>query len=171
MAAQAEKASKAQEQTVVERFHAEYSAALHDAQVSADHTSTEGWQKLYSDHKRAVRTRRRDLGKSLVSYGKKVEDFGLTEEDEKAIKDIAKSSAEIRGLEEIFRAEALDRVCAPIVACDNLITNFRAEASRQEKQAPLHNTGLEDRMRKAIAGVARPVFNSETGEVEIRKPS
>jgi hypothetical protein len=155
---------------LIQKFREEYGAALSDARQSAEHTATPGWQALYAQHKQACRDARRGMGKSLATYAKLVEDFGLSEDDEKAIKEITKTSAELREMVEVFQGEVIDRVCAPVVSCENLILHYRAEAARVESQSPMYHVGLEELMRMECSKQPKPVFDVESGMVEIREP-
>lgn len=152
---------------LIQRFREEYKAALEDARVSAKHTETEGWQRLYAEHRKAGREKRRELAGRLGTLGKAMEDFGLTEEGEKDLKTVAKESETLRASNEVFETETVERVCAAVRACERIIEAYRNEAVRQESNAPLHNVGLEHLMREEIAKVAKPRWDSETGTVKI----
>ena len=154
---------------LIEKFNSEYAAALGEARISAEHTATPGWQKVYAQQRDQARQRRRDLAKRLGALATMLEDFGLTEDGEKAVKDVAKESAELRETNAAFSHECVERICAPVGACERIIDLYRAEAARNESAAPLINIGLEELMRDAISKVARPSFDDETGAVVIRE--
>jgi hypothetical protein len=77
-------------------FREKYAEALISAVVSAEHTATEGWGKLYLGHQQAQRDRRRDMAKELKTLAVTLEDSGFTEDDEKALAEIKKASVCLR---------------------------------------------------------------------------
>lgn len=154
---------------IFQNFRAEYGAALADARLSAEHTGTEGWQRLFSDRRDKEREHRRELAKQLRTQAERLEDFGLTEDDEKAIKDIAKASAELRDSGAVFERETIGRVCAPVQACERIALQYINQATRLESDTPLHNIGVEEMMRIEIGKYPKPLWDAENGIVEIKE--
>ena len=154
----------------IKRFHAEYAEAIADVAVSADLTKQAGWQSLYAQHREADRKTRRGIAGSARILADKVEDFGWSEDDEKAIKELAKQSAERRDTNAAFERECVDRVLEPLRWCDRVIETFRNQAARDESAAPLVHIGLVELMASAIKSVRKATFDSETGVVSIDTP-
>lgn len=156
-----------QREDLVARFHREYRAALADARTAAEHTGTEGWQALYAKQRDDARDSRRDMAKRLKNAAQTLEDFGLSEDGEKSVKDIMKESATLREANEAFKRQVIDRVTAPVMTCERIAEHFLNEARRQEHDAPLHNVGLEHLMKDAVASESKPSFDDDTGIVTV----
>lgn len=155
---------------IVLRFREHYSAALADAAVSAEHTATEGWQKLYSGHKRASKDHRREWAKRLKNAATRLEDFGWSEDDEKGVKDLVKEAAELRENEEGWQVQVVDPVTAPVSACERICIEHINEAARIEADSPLHSIGLVETMRLEVAKQPKPVWNADAGTVTLIEP-
>jgi hypothetical protein len=155
---------------IIARFRDEYNAALADAEVSANHTVTEGWRRMYSDRRQKSRAKRAEAAKRLRFLVDRLEDFGWMEEDEKSTKDIVKESTELRATEDAWQREVVDRVCEPIGRCDKIRIDYENQAHREEQLAPLHNIGLEQMMKSETRKQRRPRFDHETGQVFIDEP-
>lgn len=156
---------------LIGKFRADYGIVLQEARVSAEHTATFGWQGLYAARKRKDRDSRRNLAESLKAKAELLETVGWSEDDEKAVKDIAKSSLEMREAETVFERTVVDRVAQPVFECDRIRREYRNRAANEERSAPLHNVGLEALTEAEIARQPTPIFNRETGVVEIKEPS
>lgn len=152
---------------VILRFLDDYRIALEQARISANHTATEGWQRLYQGHYEKQRKKRREMAGRLRLLATALEDFGLDEDQEKELRDIRTASAELRSLEEVFQAQTVEPVRAPVAECDRLIRQAIADAQREEAAAPLHNPGLEHLMRDTIAHLEKPTWSSDRGLVEL----
>lgn len=157
--------TKSAAQGLIERFRTAYAPALADAEVSAEHTQTEGWQRLYGTHRESGRAKRREIAKRLRRLATQLEDFGWSEEDEKSVKDAAKESAELTAEDAVFDREAVDRVRAPVQKCERIVREFVGEAERVERDAPLHAKGTTDALKSEIATHRHPDWSDETGMV------
>lgn len=156
---------------VIQRFDSAYSAALIDAQVSAEHTATEGWQKLYHDHVESLVDRRRALAKSMRETADIVELRGTNEEDEKEIGELKKTAVSIRDSDEAFDRQVIQPVRRPVETCERIINEHISQAGREERDAPLHNTGLEHLMRAEVAKRLRVSWDTDTGRVLVEAPA
>lgn len=154
---------------LIGRFRDEYSEALAEARVGAEHTTTDGWKALYGFHRHNYREARRVLASDLKRLAVQLEDFGFCEEDEKAVKNVAKGAADRRSEFEVFQDKTVGCVCEPVRKCERIIEQYRAEAVRAESAAPLHNVGMEELMRIEISKVSKPWFDAEEGVIEIRE--
>jgi hypothetical protein len=152
---------------LITKFKDEYSAALADSKLSAEHTKTAGWKRLYEQHQQQSWDTRRDMAKTLKTCAQTLEDFGLNEDGEKMVKDTMKASAELRERVAAFQSQVIDRICEPVKACERIIEQYMNEARRQESDAPLHNVGLEHLMRDAVAKVAKPKWDADSGTVVV----
>lgn len=152
---------------IIAKFRLEYSGILADAGVSEQHTSTAGWQRLYKCHEEHMRQRRRELAKRLRALAERMEDFGLSEEDEKDVRDAAKMSAEAREAHDAFVRQTVDPVRMPVGDSERVAVAFQALANRQEQDAPLVNVGLAELMRIEIARQPRIVWDEQRGTVSV----
>src|SRR5512146_2018996 len=98
---------------LVTRFRDDYSSALAEARISAEHTATEGWQGLYGGFQRHQRERRRNLAGWLRTIAEQLEKGGLTDEDEKAAKDTIKDVQALREDAEAFDRQTVSPVRKP----------------------------------------------------------
>lgn len=151
----------------ISRFRREYAAALGDAEISVAHTATEGWQKLFNQHRAEEKEDRRKLADRLKGLATSLEDHGLNEDQEKEIGEIKKASAELRDHERVFEVKAIGPVIQAVRECERIILQAKNEASREEHSAPLQNAGLEELMRLEVGKVKHPAWNNETGQVTI----
>lgn len=156
---------------LIGRFREEYAEALAEARTGSIHTQTDGWRNLYAFQRQVYRDSRRATAQRLTTMATQLEDFGFCEDDEKALKTLAKDIAERRIEFEVFNDKTVGRVCEPVSKCERVIEQYRAQAARDEAAAPLHNVGLEELVRIEISKVAKPWFNAETGVIEIREPT
>jgi hypothetical protein len=147
----------------VTRFKSAYRLALAEAQVSIDHTATEGWQRLYADHFKLLRDRRQEIAGQLRVLADQMERRGLTDDDEKALGDIKKASIELNAAHEHFLRQAVDPVKAPITACQDMLVEAMNEARRIEEREPMLNVGLVELMREAVAVAQKVVWSDENG--------
>ena len=160
-----------QKQDLIQRFRQAYKGALEDAKTNATMTRTEGWQSLYQQHRQADKDTRRSIAKRMHEKATMLEDFGLDEEDEKTIKDAVKESAALRAGNAAFESQVIERMCAPVKACQRICDEYRHAASRAEHDSPMYNVGLEQLMVMEIQKQPRPDFNAETGEIRIIEPN
>lgn len=156
-----------QKRDIVRKFHDDYNEALADVKIAVEHTATAGWQRIYAGHKLRLLEERCVLAKQLAAHAQSLEDFGLSEDAEKAVKDIAKASAELRDSEAGFRQQVVEPIIEPVLRCDKIVSDYRNQAARDERDSPLHNIGIEEIMRTATSSVPKPKWNDEKGTVEI----
>lgn len=152
---------------LVSRFREEYEAALIDAKISADHTATEGWQRLYAAERDRQIEYRRNLAQTLRNVADRAEARGLSEEEDKEISEAKKSSADIRDRHEIFERETIDPVREAVRTCDRIIDEVKSQAYRDEHDAPLVNVGMVEIVKMEIAKHPRPRWNEDKGQVLI----
>jgi len=169
MSAERKKRPDNEQRDVITRFHEEYADILKDAKQAAEHTRTAGWKKLFADHKNGIKDARLELSKQLEAHSVQMRDFGLGESAEKDLRDIAKASAALRDQSEFFRSSILDRVTKPMLESQECMRKYSVKAENIERAAPLHETGLFERMKAAIASVEKVGWDSVEGVVSIHK--
>ncbi len=150
-------------------FREKYADALASAVVSAEHTATDGWARLYLGHQQAQRERRRDMAKELKALAVLLEDSGFTEDDEKALAEIKKASVSLRESQIVFEMDTIGPVREPALICDRLRNEAMNEAARIEHEAPMMHIGLEATMQMEVAGVDKPRWDAATGRIVIEK--
>jgi hypothetical protein len=100
-----------------------------------------------------------------------LEDIGLTEEEEKLLAGVKKSSEDISDAKARFECSTIEPVRRPMVECDKLITEAMFEAHRRESEAPLIEIGLVEMVKMEVARMPRPRWNDEDGRLEIVQPA
>jgi hypothetical protein len=148
----------------VSRFKASYATALEGLSVAVLHTSTQGWQELYTAHRKAVRDRRQELAALLRDFADGMERRGLCEQDEKDLGDIRKASAELRAAEDHWQLQTVGPVKAPVDVCQQMLADAVSEAVRLEAREPMLNVGLEELMRMEVAKCIRASWDEDTGK-------
>jgi hypothetical protein len=157
--------------TPVEKFRTMYVAALAEAQVSAEHTNTEGWQSLYKNFMKADREGRRELAQGLKGYALQLEMTGLTEDDEKAIGDLKKRAAELREEREVFEAKTVEPVRSCVEVCQKVLNDARQWARAEQDRAPLTAPNLVAEFDAEFKRHPVATWDDETGRVQIVGPS
>jgi hypothetical protein len=157
--------------TPVEKFREKYVAALAEAQVSAEHTGTEGWQHLYTGFMKSDRESRRELASRLKSYALQLEMTGLTEEDEKSLNEIKKDAAELREHREVFEAKTVEPVKACVDVCNKVLADARQWARLEQERAPLTARNVVEEFDREIKRHPLATWDDETGRVQIVRPS
>ena len=152
-------------------FREEYAAALADAEVSAQHTATEGWQRLYASRRKADRDARRAVADSLRNLADRLEVRPLEEDEVKEFAQVKAAYVEADDNAAGFTNRTVFPVREPVNRCDALVTDHLFKATSEEERTPLHSMGLEESMRMAIASVPRPRWDDDLGRVEIVPPS
>lgn len=160
---------KVEAKDVVSRFVEDYARAMREAEVSQEHTATAGWQHLYAEARKGQQEEQRRLCKELESAAYQLGMIGPTEDNEKAVGEIKKSMAALRERIDGFELHTVAPVRAPVDHCKNVIQQYASLARRQQDDAPLHQSGLTDRMAKAIADASKVDWNEENGRVEIEE--
>lgn len=155
---------------IVVKFTEAYEQAIVEAEVSREHTATEGWRKLYTDHRRASEANRRGIAKNLRQLADIIEQVGSTEDTEKEIGEAKKEANAARVADESFEAQVVYPVRNCVHNCEAVIDTYVSAARREEAESPLHNTGLEYVMRDAISKQPRASWDAETGMVTITPP-
>lgn len=159
------------QQDIVKKFHAAYDDAFADALTQVLHTDTQGWQDLYLGHRHRLKSRRIDLATKLRTCADSLDQWIGTEDEDKVIKDIVKSIADVRAQGEAFDELTVNPVKKIVSTLEKIISEYTAEAEALERRAPLHHLGLATLMQLAIASKRRAVWNHETGRIEIKTPS
>lgn len=168
MAAATEKTAPAKKHgAFIDRFREAYEATLATARLSAEHTATEGWQTLYSDYRKSVQARRKQLAKDMRSIADTLEKYGLDDEDEKRIGEIKKQCAELREEQAVFTAKTVNPVRDPVNECDKLIETTRYDANRAESESPLTHRGIVEIFKAELGRLSRATWDDETGRVLI----
>lgn len=150
---------------LIERFNAEYEAAMIDARRSAEHTATEGWLDLYRMRRESYQADRRRQAERLRALADTLESAGLDEDGEKAIGEVKKECCEMREAMDHWRLLTVGPVREPVDRLEAIIRQARAQAHRDEADAPLVNVGLVELMNMAIKEVHKATWNDETGRV------
>lgn len=156
---------------IIMDFRSEYLGALADAQVQAEHTKTEGWRHLFSEHRKKLKDGRATLAKQIRMLAGVLDQFGWSEDEEKSVKDIVKESAQLRGTDMVFDSEVIARVQKPVTTCEKIARDYMSKAEGMERDAPLHNVGLAELMRLEVKKHPKPVWRPDDGMVEIVPPA
>ena len=151
----------------VTRFRQDYSDALEVAVVSAEHTATEGWQKLYASHHEDLRVQRRLAAVKIRELADELEDAGLTDTEAKELAEAKKVVELLNERAAYFENRTVAPVAKPVHQCAAIIETYLSLARREEAEAPLLQSGLEELMRQAISEQPRPTFDADTGVVSI----
>lgn len=170
MSAQPNPSPSNRRRDLIQTFRDDYALCIESARVSAQHTATPGWRNLITEHRQAAKEARIDMAKRLRLLAQASEMLSLNEDDEKGLKEIAKQSAALRDTEDAFQREVLDRILAPVTACEKTINNAKADAERVERDAPLHHVGLLEILKHEISKLPRAVWREDDGVVEIVEP-
>lgn len=171
MSAQPQKRPSNSAPDPVVTFRERYAEAMAGVRISAEHTATEGWHRLYHGQRQENLERRRELAKEMKATALRLEDMGLSEEDEKSIGELKKSVTAIREAFETFDQQTISPVRQPVRDCDRIRSEAMAEARRIEAEAPMINIGMEELMRVEVAKVDKPRWDNETGRVLIDVPN
>lgn len=153
---------------LIEKFREEYTDALSEARIQAEHTMTEGWRTLYTAERKLDRDERRKLGERLEQIGKWLSGKAWQgEEMEKEIGDIKKSAGILRERREHFDLTTVGPIKACVDACHEVVNEARAEARLLQDRTPLLNSELVERMQAATENVPRVEWDEEKGMVVI----
>lgn len=142
-------------------------SAIADARVSAEHTGTAGWQKLYGEHKRKGRETRARIADEMRSHASQLTQSGWSEDTEKEVKGCAKESAELRAAEEAFYRETVSPVVGPVNRLQTLLDNYRDQARGVEASSPLFSGELMKAMNAAILKLPRVSWDEKAGVVTV----
>lgn len=151
----------------VQRFREAYERALNEARVSEEHTATAGWRALYATRATEFKAERRRIGAALKDLGRKMEDVGLEEEEEKWMGELKKGSLALREAMAAFDRQTVEPVRQPVYDCDRVISDAVSLAEREERDNPLLNAGLSKAVREATQSVPRPRWDGRAGVVTI----
>lgn len=151
----------------VTAFREDYAAIVVDAERSAQHTATAGWQELYGAVRRDLLRERVRIAGELRRLADLADESGLTEDDEKDLGDAKKSAVELRQRWECFERDVVDAVRRPVKAAQDCLAHYRGAADRDEAMSPLINSGLVELMRIAIAEQRLVRWDDETGSVQV----
>ncbi len=153
---------------IIRKFHAEYHEAIAEAHEARIQTETLSWQRIYADFHAEQKKKRRDAAKSLRNHAERLEDYGWSDDEKKAVKEIVKLSDELDDVTAAFERETVERITAPVRKCEALIIEARFAANRIESHEPLLNVGLRELMEDAIRSVEKVTFDRERGVVVIK---
>lgn len=151
----------------VSKFREEYATALHDAEVSAEHTATEGWANVYAGQRKTEREGRRALADALRNVADRLEVRELDEDEIKEIGEAKKACAELADRSAAFEQQAVSPVREPVERCQRIIDEAVSLARMEEERHPLVQTGLTHLMEAAVAEIRRPKWEGEAGRVVI----
>lgn len=154
----------------VTQFRVAYGTALDEARVSEAHTATLGWQALYAHQRLEASKARLKLVTGIRAAAEDIELVGPNEVNEKTLKELAKSALELRERCEHFDVTTITPVRDAARKCEEIITLYREQASREELAAPLHDAGLVDLMRMAIDEMPRVRWDEQSGRVHVMEP-
>lgn len=156
-----------QREDLVARTRRKYMEAFEDAQISAEHTSTEGWARVYQGHQAEVKQRRLGIAKVLAAQAETMDVRLLVEDEEKEVKDAIKQNVELRDFEAQWEKQVLRPITEPVKRCEDIIENARAAADREERNAPLVNIGLCDVLEHMIQGLPKAEWDERSGRVKV----
>lgn len=156
-----------QREDLVARTRRLYLEAFEDVRVSAVHTATEGWGRVYQGHLSEVKQRRLAVAKVLSAQAETMDVRLLVEDEEKEVKDAIKQNVELRDFETQWEKQVLRPITEPVTRCKEIIENSRAAADREERNAPLVNVGLCQILDDMIATLPRAEWEERTGRVKI----
>ncbi len=152
------------------KFRLEYSEALEQARVSSEHTATEGWRRLYAGERNDDLSTRRKLAQRLKQLAERLEDQGLNDDEVKELGGLKTLVVEASDRKFHFSLCTVGPIIQSVRACGRIAENFRNLARREEAEAPLHQAGLEERMRREISLQPVPTWDDQVGQVLIRMP-
>ena len=148
----------------------EYQEHLAAARRSAEITATAKWQELFSDFKDRQEKKRIELAERLHSYSEMMGLARVDEEGEKAIKEVAKQSAELREEESAFYASVVKPIREPVRDCERTIDEIRATAARFRNQEPLLHREIIEEADALIDTLSHAVWDAKAGVVSIKPP-
>ncbi|MGC9261537.1 MAG: hypothetical protein ACP5I8_15855 [Phycisphaerae bacterium] len=119
-----------------ERYMAEFQKTRQSARLTAD----PDFQRVVSEFRLRVAIRRRDITERLRIATETSEQTGLTETDEKFIKEIAKDSADLRARESAFEMDTISPVRQRAYAPAEMIQGFKSKALSKDSDFPLGQT-------------------------------
>jgi hypothetical protein len=155
---------------IIQNLRAEYGGAVLEAMEAASLTCTVAWQRLYHSFIDAEKAARRDMAKRLRAVCDRIEDAGLDEEDEKAVKDVLKTAVTLENAKAVFEKETVARVRKPVDDCSRIIEDYTNRAARIEHANPLIEVGLVEMVRIEFAKHHTARWSDETGMVTIVDP-
>lgn len=151
----------------ITQFRSKYAEALQAAEVSAEHTATQGWQDLYGAHQLKIQKNRADLADRTGKLTEVMRMRFLDKDEEKAIGEIKSELAELRESDESFRRQVIDPIIAPMRECERVMEEARAIVRKAEHETPLHTRGLIESMETVIDTVPRVKFVMASGRLVV----
>lgn len=160
-----EKVQVSKSPELVQLFKDRYADAIDVARVGVEHTNTEGWCKLYADHRQDIQKRRRDLAKRIEQISTIIASQGSNKDLEKDLADCKKVAETIRKAHESFNVQVIHPITEPVDACRSIISDFKNRARRESEDHPLVSRGLLEAMEGAISQAPKVSFDYETGKI------
>lgn len=147
-----------------------HSEVASDAGALQSMTSEEAWQSIYHERRRDFRDRRLALGKSLRVIADSNDGAGLDEDDEKALKTVAKDSADLRADESAWERMVCEPINRVTLSDDNLRRQALAQAEKLERDAPLHNRGVLAETKRRMASWPSFEWKRNDGRLVVHNP-
>jgi hypothetical protein len=158
---------KPKEPEEIAKFRRDYADAMTHAQISAEHTATEGWMNLYGSHQESVGKARKDLSDRLNKILEPLRLRHLTEDEEKELAEIKKEAVSLREDDEAFQRQTVSPVIAPMLECNAVIESARSAARAAEREFGLGNKGLSEAMETVIETMPRVRFLTSSGRLMV----
>ncbi len=159
--------AESSEPKLVKDFREEYAEAFAQAVIQAEHTATDGWQRLVAGFRDGQKAGNKSLNETLKAIAKQVLDYGVMEPDEKAIGEAKKTANALRVSAECFDADVITPVRDVAQEPGKVIERFARTARQTEDNQPLLANGIVADMAAAIGEVAKVEWDDETAVVKI----
>jgi len=162
-AADAEKKVGVRAENLVKKFEGLITEATEKSRVSAAHTATTGWQKLYAAHRQSVKKVRDSLADRLIAAARLFESGEADETTEKEIGAIKADAVALRDRCETFDDETVQPVREPFTKVTNLIDEAIRSAESEARASGMFAKDLAAKMRNAIAQPPKVTWDEKTG--------
>lgn len=154
---------------LIEKFEKQHAKLIEKCRISAEHTATAGWKKLYGDHQESVKKAAESLANRLASLSRSVRDGQLDKEVAKALSDAKKDLEALAERQDSFDTETVKPVRDPVDKVRDLVLEAERAASFQSSDEGMFAPrDLVSKMRNAIAGWPSATWDAATGTVTVK---
>jgi hypothetical protein len=158
-----------QAELFVAEYQHQYSDAISRAREAAKTTGTAAWQANYAFQRRAHEDVIRSATKAIVSVCERVTTADTNEDDEKAIRDAAKSMADERIRFEAWQYRTVYAFRRSVDDCESIVGVVVRAAQNAERESPLIYSGLAGRIGKLVGLWPAAGWDEETGIVAVNE--
>ncbi len=160
--------SESQVREQVEKWQDRYMACVEEARKCASLTADSEFQRIVNEFRLRVANCKRDITARLKQYAEISEASGLVESDEKALKEIAKDSSELRARHSAFENDTISPIRKKANAPAEMLESFRSQAVSRDGDFPLGLTvKFVDALKAAKAAWPSVVWNAELTKVTV----